>query len=87
MPHQTANGETFFEIEGYALTVAQILELSPVLSRLPVTPFRRAKSWPVLGRLSYGLLGLYGKEQKIRKSVVNHGAMIIKTIEGISRLR
>lgn len=27
LPHQTANGEMFFEIEGYVLTVAQILEL------------------------------------------------------------
>jgi hypothetical protein len=27
LPHQTANGEMFFEIEGYLLTVAQILEL------------------------------------------------------------
>lgn len=27
LPHQTANGEMFFEIEGYTLTVAQILEL------------------------------------------------------------
>jgi hypothetical protein len=27
LPHQTADGEMFFEIEGYALTVAQILEL------------------------------------------------------------
>ncbi len=27
LPHQTANREMFFEIEGYVLTVAQILEL------------------------------------------------------------
>ena len=27
LPHQTANGEMFFEIEGYLLTAAQILEL------------------------------------------------------------
>jgi hypothetical protein len=27
LPHQTANGEMFFEIDGYVLTVAQILEL------------------------------------------------------------
>ena len=27
LPYQTAHGEMFFEIEGYALTVAQILEL------------------------------------------------------------
>ena len=27
LPHQTANAEMFFEIEGYVLTVAQILEL------------------------------------------------------------
>jgi hypothetical protein len=27
LPHQTANGEMIFEIDGYVLTVAQILDL------------------------------------------------------------
>ena len=38
-------------------------------------------------RFPYGLVRVYGEEQKIREGVAEHRAIVIKIVEGIGSLR
>ena len=48
LPHQTANGTTFFEVDGVVLTVKQILELfdKKKLNRVGIQQFSEASGKP-----------------------------------------